>query len=77
MTFKRVAPIAFLLVLAACETTNSSDWSGGQGTSFKQAERSCTDLLPGISKEENRRDFFIGCMQALGWTPRPGASIDL
>ncbi len=66
-----------LLALAACETTNSSDWTGGKGTPFKQAERSCNELLPTVAKEEDRRDFFIGCMQALGWTPKDGASIEL
>jgi hypothetical protein len=73
----RVAPIALLLVFAGCETTNSSDWSGGRGTPFKQAERSCNELLPTIAKEESRRDFFIGCMQALGWTLKPGGSVNL
>jgi hypothetical protein len=77
MTLLRVAPIALLFILAACETTNSSDWTGGKGTPFQQAERSCNDLLPSVEKEESRRDFFIGCMHALGWTPKPGASIDL
>ncbi|GGD93686.1 hypothetical protein GCM10011515_11840 [Tsuneonella deserti] len=73
----RAAPLILLCMLAACETTNSSDWSGGPGTPFKQAERSCQDLLGSVSKEEDRRDFFVGCMRALGWTPKPGASIDL
>jgi hypothetical protein len=73
----RVVPIVVLLVLAACETTNSSDWVGGNGTPFKQAERSCREELKDISKADNGRDFFIGCMGALGWAPRPGASIDL
>jgi hypothetical protein len=77
MTLPRVAPFAILLLLAACETTNSSDWIGGEGTPFKQAERSCNELLPTISKEEDRRAFFIGCMRALGWTPKAGASVDL
>lgn len=73
----RIAAMALTLVLAACETTNSSDWTGGSGTPFKQAERTCQEELKNISKEAGRRDFFIGCMEALGWTPRPGASIDL
>jgi hypothetical protein len=77
MKLARVAPIAILSLLAACETTNSSDWTGGQGTPFKQAERSCDDLLPSIAKEESKRDFFIGCMQALGWTLKPGGTVDL
>ena len=72
-----VAPMVLALVLAACETTNSSDWTGGGGTPFKQAERTCQEELKNISKEENRRDFFIGCMSALGWALRPGASVDL
>ena len=69
--------LPFFLVLAACETTNSDDWTGGAHTPFGQAERSCTDLLDTISQDEDRREFFIGCMGALGWSPRPGASIDL
>jgi hypothetical protein len=77
MMLHRVATIGFLLALAACETTNSSDWNGGAGTPFKQAERSCQEELKTISKAENRRDFFIGCMGALGWTPEAGASINL
>ena len=56
MKLRRVAPIAVLLALAGCETTNSSDWSGGQGTPFKQAERSCNELLPTVAKEESRRE---------------------
>ena len=77
MKISRVAPFAVLVLLAACETTNSSEWNGGQGTPFKQAERSCNELLPTIAKEESQRDFFIGCMQALGWTLKPGGSVDL
>lgn len=77
MTLRRAVPIAVLLALAACETTNSSDWTGGDGTPFKQAERSCNELLPTVSKEEDRREFFIGCMKALGWSPKPGVSIGL
>ena len=77
MMLRRVAPIAIMLVLAGCETTNSSDWTGGDGTPFKQAERSCNELLPTVEKEEDRRAFFIGCMGALGWTPGLGASIEI
>ena len=69
--------VLMLGTLAACETTNSSDWTGGEGTPFKQAERSCNELLPTVAKQEDRRDFFMGCMQALGWTPKANAAIDL
>ncbi len=69
--------LAAAFVLSACETTNSDDWSGGEGTPFKQAEKSCESLLPDIGKDEDRREFFIGCMGALGWSPKPGASIAL
>lgn len=72
-----LAPLLVLALLAGCETTNSSDWTGGKGTPFKQAERSCNELLTTVSKEEDRREFFIGCMKALGWTPEPGATIEL
>jgi len=77
MMMFRVAPIVLLLALPACETTNSSDWNGGKGTPFNQAERSCQEELKNISKPGGRRDFFIGCMNALGWTPKPGASINI
>ncbi len=69
--------ILSLCVLAACETTNSSDWTGGSSTPFAQAEKSCGELLKSIGKPADRREFFIGCMGSLGWTPKPGASIDL
>ena len=66
-----------VLALGACETTNSDSWTGGAGTPFNQAERSCGSLVDDVEKEESRREFFIGCMQSLGWTPKPGASIAL
>lgn len=69
--------LAAALALSACETTNSDDWTGGAGTPFKTAEKSCENLLADVAKDEDRREFFIGCMQALGWTPKPGASIAL
>lgn len=72
-----VLAVTCALSLGACETTNSSDWVGGEGTPFKQAERSCNQLLPTVAEEDDRRDFFIGCMGALGWSPRPGASIEI
>ena len=62
--------------LTACETTNSDDWTGGATTSFEQAERSCEEQMEFISQEENRREFFIGCMRALGWVPKGSPSID-
>ena len=64
------------LLLTACETTNSEDWTGGATTPFEQAERSCETQMEFISQEENRRTFFIGCMRALGWTPKGSPSID-
>lgn len=64
------------IALSACQTTDSDDWTGGAHTPFGQAEKSCTELLQTISREQNRREFFVGCMGALGWTPKPGASID-
>ena len=69
--------VVLALLLAACETTNSDDWTGGASTSFNQAERSCSTLMTDIDREERRRDFFIGCMRSLGWAPKPGASIEL
>lgn len=65
------------LAIAGCETTNSDDWAGGASTPFGQAERSCGALIEDVDRAEARRDFFIGCMASLGWTPRPGASIAL
>ena len=64
------------LMLTACETTNSEDWVGTEGTPFAQAERSCGRMLEDVAKGA-KRDFFIGCMNALGWAPKPGASIEL
>ena len=72
-----VVVLALALALSACETTNSDNWTGGATTPFNQAERSCESLVEDIEKEDNRRDFFIGCMQSLGWAPKPGASIAL
>ena len=72
---RTAALLAVLFALAGCETTNSSDWTGGRGTPFNQAELTCQDQLTTIAKEDSRRDFFIGCMNALGWAPKPGASI--
>lgn len=74
----RVAIPAFLLILlAGCETTNSDEWNGGNGTPFNQAERSCGELTESIGEAADRREFFIGCMQSLGWSPKPGVQIDL
>lgn len=70
-----LAPVLFSL--AACETTNSDDWTGGEGTPFNQAERTCLSMVADVEEETARRDFFIGCMSALGWAPKPGASIEL
>lgn len=65
------------LLLTACETTNSENWTGGASTSFNQAERSCGVLADDVEAAENRREFFIGCMGSLGWSPKPDASIDI
>ncbi len=75
---RRTLPILLLpFALNACETTNSDDWVGGAATPFGQAEKSCTDLLETISDDDDRREFFVGCMKALGWAPKSSASIDL
>ena len=65
------------LALAACETTNSKNWTGGDSTPFETAERTCEDQAANISEQENRSDFFIGCMQALGWNPKPETDPDI
>ncbi|MFA9199685.1 MAG: hypothetical protein ACEQR8_00655 [Cypionkella sp.] len=65
------------LLLAGCETTNSDNWTGGATTPFNQAERSCLSLAQDVAEEADRREMFVGCMAALGWSPRPGASIDI
>ena len=75
--FRSMNVALLALVLAGCETTNSDDWTGGEGTPFTNAERSCFSLVEDVEEEEKRREFFIGCMAALGWAPKPGASIDL
>lgn len=69
--------VLIALALAGCETTNSDDWVGGATTPFGQAERSCESLIEDIETAERRRDFFVGCMASLGWTPKAGASIAL
>lgn len=74
---RTVFAAAAALSLAGCETTNSDNWTGGASTPFNHAERSCESLAEDIEREDRRREFFIGCMQALGWAPKPGASIAL
>ena len=66
-----------VIALGACRTTSSDGWTGGGSTSFKQAERSCTDLTKTIGEEADRREFFIGCMGSLGWAAGPNVRIDL
>ena len=67
---------ALLLVatasLCGCETTNESEWTGGEGASFRNAEITCENQAESIEEEANRSDFFVACMGALGWTPKPG-----
>lgn len=72
----RVASLvpAAALLLAACQTIDDSDWRGGESTSFNQAERTCKTQTKYIAEEARRGEFFVGCMAALGWTPRPGTA---
>ena len=70
-------PVVAALLLGACETTNSEDWTGGDATPFHTAERTCEDQAANIREQENRSQFFIGCMQALGWEPKPGTEPDI
>lgn len=72
-----VALAALALALSGCETTNSDDWTGGEGTPFATAERTCFTLVEDVEQGEKHREFFVGCMASLGWAPKPGASIDL
>ncbi|ANY20821.1 hypothetical protein A6F68_02321 [Tsuneonella dongtanensis] len=74
---RAVPIIAVAVLLSGCETTNSSDWTGGAATPFDQAEKSCLELTESIADAADKRDFFIDCMGALGWTPNPGASVEL
>ena len=61
------------LALAGCQTTDGDDWvEGAPNAPFKQAERTCEDLTKEIEKEANRPGYFVRCMGALGWTPKPG-----
>lgn len=61
------------LALAGCQTTDGDDWVGrSQNVSFKQAEATCGELRQEIEKEANRPGYFVSCMEALGWTPKPG-----
>jgi hypothetical protein len=59
-----------LLALTACQTTQSEDWMQGEpSVSFADAEESCEEQARNIEEEENRPEFFVLCMAALGWTP--------
>ena len=65
--------LAMLVALAACETTNSDDWTEGDpNVPFNTAEDTCETQTNSIEDEEDRPEFFAMCMTALGWTPRPG-----
>ena len=70
---------AVLFVQTGCQSTTSDDWDGGASTPFTQAERSCEEQTQSIRSEEPgaKREFFVGCMSALGWTPKPGRAIEL
>ena len=72
MIIHRTTLIAFALALVSCGTTNKPDWTGGAGASFRNAEITCENQAERIEDEANRSDFFVGCMGALGWTPKPG-----
>jgi|GEM_PF-5318158 len=63
-----IAPFA----LAACQTTTSDEWTGDGSTDFTQAERSCEKQTENIEEKAERAEFFVGCMRALGWEPKPG-----
>lgn len=74
---RRALPIVALIILSACGTSRSKDWTGGASTPFIQAAKSCDALTASIKEEANRRDFYVGCMASLGWTPKPGATIEI
>ncbi|UVI38818.1 hypothetical protein [Qipengyuania spongiae] len=78
---RNTASILALLAASAsiggCTTSSEDNWRGGATTPFAQAERSCREQLEFVSDEENRREIFTGCMAALGWTPREGASLEI
>lgn len=66
-----------LPVLTGCETTDSDDWTGGELTPFVTADRTCEEQAANIRGEEERIEFYVGCMEALGWQPEPGAEPDI
>ena len=71
----RILSACLLLSLAACETTNSEDWiEGDPRVPFSDAEETCEEQAESIEDEEDRPEFFAGCMTVLGWTPKPGTS---
>ncbi|WP_162935608.1 hypothetical protein [Tsuneonella amylolytica] len=76
---KRLAVLlAPAILLAACQTSNGDQWNGPRlGTPYRQAEKTCFDQVEFVTGVDAKRDFFIGCMNALGWTPKAGAKIDL
>ena len=73
----RTVPVAFCaFVLAGCETTNESEWASAPGgTPFDQAEQTCEAQLEFVAQEAARRGFFVECMAAFDWTPKPGAGL--
>lgn len=67
--------LAALALLAACQTTDDSEWTRGSvSTPFNQAERTCQDQQAFVADEAKRPAFFTECMAALGWTPRAGSA---
>ncbi|MEW4448041.1 hypothetical protein [Qipengyuania sp. JC766] len=60
--------------LAACETTNESEWigTGEPQTPFDQAEDTCEKQIVDIEEEDaDKTAIFIRCLAAFGWEPRP------
>jgi hypothetical protein len=61
---------AAALLLAGCETTNSENWARGHpSVPFSEAEATGEGETAQSEDEENRPEFFAGCMGVLGWRP--------
>lgn len=70
-----IVVLAAAALLAACQTTDGSDWIAGKATTpFSQAKRTCQDQQEFVADKDKRPQFFTECMAALGWTPRVGAA---
>lgn len=64
--------------LGACRTTAESEWLGNPTLKpFRQATQTCEDQVDNIRVGSERDRFYLECMAAFGWQPRPGEEPNL